>query len=620
MVSLISIGIEEYKKASGDCSENIPCAYQDAKRVYETFETVLEDDMKRYASACIKNVTALECRALLSTMKLSVDKEDILVLYFSGHGITDANGKLKLLFADYGYTERKGVIALEEIVSTLKEYECKIILILDCCYSGAGVSESENDDFRLEHCISIISSNGSIGKARFTEDGSEFTNYLCDSLLSLHELYEDISLDKIYKYITEKKKYDKCKIITGGGNADICLRSKESTEFPSDFVIKFVDKVFHVNYEMREALWYSVCDLPVAMQVKIVDECRRCNKDVFAEMSWRVRRAMGSIFANSTAGKMSKQIEELINADNWMEKCIGYIGLNKQKDSWVTECMEKELKNDIPMDLKWLLVLYLAERENVDTELILASGLMETVWGAIEVWKRYPNFQKEEKQQFFKKHTDAKVYKQFCLELFFREKDVTINLEEYDDLLQKCMSDLKDLYGGNSRGRRQKTKINKWIFSILYGNWRDQLDLNTILNKKIRSMRETKKRDFLQAIKYIPSVEVRMAVLDFFVTQMKVDGMKDKFDVNDLAWALQDEHPWVIRTALPLFEDNKDLVCSSIRSPIDMKLYPGVFDLDIELEKNGLDNVGYKINDMTHLEKQQLKWAKEKEQQYRKKI
>ena len=88
MVSVISIGIEQYGGLEAGGLGNISCAYTDAEHVYDAFENVLGSEMRKYSSACLKNLTVSELRSLLSAIQLSIKSEDIFILYFSGHGVT----------------------------------------------------------------------------------------------------------------------------------------------------------------------------------------------------------------------------------------------------------------------------------------------------------------------------------------------------------------------------------------------------------------------------------------------------------------------------------------------------------------------------------------------------
>ena len=69
----------------------------------------------------------------------SADPSVRILLYFSGHGIPDAKGRLHLITSDTRRDELgSSAIAVERIHSYMDESRAEAILvILDCCYSGS---------------------------------------------------------------------------------------------------------------------------------------------------------------------------------------------------------------------------------------------------------------------------------------------------------------------------------------------------------------------------------------------------------------------------------------------------------------------------------------------------
>lgn len=610
MVAMISVGIED----SNDKLEKIPCAYADAEKIYDTFGTVLGNNLKKCASVCVKNITTIECRALVSALSLSMEKDDIFIFYFSGHGIQDANGKLQLVFSDYSDEGKKGTIFLEEIVLSLKKYNCPIFIILDCCYSGSGITESNNDDYKLESSISIMTSTGAVGRDKISIDGSLFTNAICAALPQIMDKEQQITISEIFR--NTKEKCPNCRLVVGGGNQDIVLRKTKRKQYPEDFSHVFINKVQHENYEMREALWYSVGYLPIEIKIDLLEYYLNENQNSCKELSWRVRRAIGSVYEYGNNAKINDYVMQLIHSEKWTDKCVGYICARKSKNKDIRDLMYRDLldsKKGYPMDLIWLLMLYLSDiGEGIDSERVLVSNLMKSAWGVMEVWKRYLNkYETGEKLQHFQKKINEKVYKQLCVELYF--KGELTDCEILPDKIRDDIPFIKELYQCRKRGRSGTigaSENNKWIFSILYGNWRDQVDINSVFEKKWKNERD--KNRLLKVLRYIPSVEIKMAILDYLSRIVKEE--KEQLDVNNLKWALQDPHPWVIRAALPLFQGKHEMVKDNIKRDIDIIIYPGVFDLAIELSRQGFDEVDYQINKINDFEKEMLKMAIYREQ------
>jgi len=98
MISLIAFGVSKYITFNEDIQ--IPCAFNDAKNVYNTFKKVFRDDFQDFKSLCVDSPTSWGFKLLLSSIKNLYNEEECLFLYFSGHGIKK-NDKLFLCFSDY---------------------------------------------------------------------------------------------------------------------------------------------------------------------------------------------------------------------------------------------------------------------------------------------------------------------------------------------------------------------------------------------------------------------------------------------------------------------------------------------------------------------------------------
>lgn len=87
----------------------------------------------------IVNVSAAIARRAISDFFSSKDREDLLLLYFSCHGVLDENGRLYLAFKD---TERQLLRATSISAAYITDEmnasrSQRQVLILDCCHSGA---------------------------------------------------------------------------------------------------------------------------------------------------------------------------------------------------------------------------------------------------------------------------------------------------------------------------------------------------------------------------------------------------------------------------------------------------------------------------------------------------
>jgi len=84
---------------------------------------------------------ASSTRALRTLSKFfgSADRDDVLMVYFSGHGKLDQNGRLHLCMQD---TETTDLLSTAVSSTRINEFveasrARNVIIVLDCCYAGA---------------------------------------------------------------------------------------------------------------------------------------------------------------------------------------------------------------------------------------------------------------------------------------------------------------------------------------------------------------------------------------------------------------------------------------------------------------------------------------------------
>ena len=126
------IGIDEYEKVSP-----LQTAVNDARRLAE----VLTMQQHFTVHPPLLNAKGDEIRTLLQQTLQSVGKDDRVVFYFAGHGIAadgDDGPAGYIVPADADPTNVKTFIPMEDLHKTLDELPCRhVLLILDCCFSGA---------------------------------------------------------------------------------------------------------------------------------------------------------------------------------------------------------------------------------------------------------------------------------------------------------------------------------------------------------------------------------------------------------------------------------------------------------------------------------------------------
>lgn len=174
----IIIGTDNYQNM-GDLSHS----FAGAKRL----AGILEASYGYASEHCflLENPTKAELNsAIESVHELSLNDEDSLLFFFSGHGI-DVDGKGFVAVSDSPENWSEW-IAIDSLVTILGEIQTNRALILDCCYSGslfndhASSAASSNTAFvGLSASASTIASSG----IRFTEEGTRLS-FLASALVN----------------------------------------------------------------------------------------------------------------------------------------------------------------------------------------------------------------------------------------------------------------------------------------------------------------------------------------------------------------------------------------------------------------------------------------------------
>src|SRR5215216_6725387 len=152
--------------------------------------------------------------------------DDLLLLYFSGHGVRDERGALYLAVKNTNHHRlRSTAIKSDFIREALETSRSKrVVLILDCCYSGAfsqgtkaatGASIGTATAFEAGYGRIILTASDSTqfawegDKVIGETDNSLFTHYLVQGLDGEADLDGDgrITVDELYDFAYEKVKF-----------------------------------------------------------------------------------------------------------------------------------------------------------------------------------------------------------------------------------------------------------------------------------------------------------------------------------------------------------------------------------------------------------------------------
>ena len=151
-------------------------------------------------------------------------KDDLLVFYFSGHGVKDENGHLYLAVRDTELRLLAGTSVEAAFITTQmdRSYSKRQVLILDCCHSGAFAYGTKSADAQAVGTAPAFEGTG-FGRVVLTatdstqyawqgdqiigeSDKSVFTHYLLEGLKT-GEADRDgdglITIDELYDYVYE---------------------------------------------------------------------------------------------------------------------------------------------------------------------------------------------------------------------------------------------------------------------------------------------------------------------------------------------------------------------------------------------------------------------------------
>jgi hypothetical protein len=138
------------------------------------------------------------------------DRDDVLLMYFSGHGKLDQNGRLHLCMQD---TETSDLLSTAVSNVRINEFADasrarNIVLILDCCYAGAFRGADLGDAVAGPGRYVLSSCRGTqLANDATVENGTSFfTQHLVDGLLTARDSDQDgyVSFSDIYAYVDHR--------------------------------------------------------------------------------------------------------------------------------------------------------------------------------------------------------------------------------------------------------------------------------------------------------------------------------------------------------------------------------------------------------------------------------
>lgn len=90
------------------------------------------------------NLLATKNNIINSIRDLKIKKNDIIVLFFSGHAIKESLVCESSLFSNSQIVlNENNLLSKDELYSLLRNLNSKVLVILDCCYSGSFIKEKK---------------------------------------------------------------------------------------------------------------------------------------------------------------------------------------------------------------------------------------------------------------------------------------------------------------------------------------------------------------------------------------------------------------------------------------------------------------------------------------------
>lgn len=209
---IFAVGISEYP-----VSDLLDLKYG-AKDAQDFVNTIKSLDLSRYKEVkqtliLDKEANANYVRTQLNKLVNRVDQEDVVMLFFSGHGINEDD---KWYFMTYGIPVNDCVNALdfafikEQMKKMSKDKNCHVLIFMDACHSGGmyGQKGYVKDITLSEAGINGFYSSAASKKSREENGNGLFTRALIDGIKGAADIDHggSISISELREYINKTLK------------------------------------------------------------------------------------------------------------------------------------------------------------------------------------------------------------------------------------------------------------------------------------------------------------------------------------------------------------------------------------------------------------------------------
>ncbi|HYX18221.1 MAG TPA: caspase family protein [Nostoc sp.] len=213
------IGVSEYEPGLNP----LPGAVKDVEAMQQV---LLHSEMGGFTETDImvlKNPQRQDMEEAIENLFAHRQKDDLLVLFFSGHGIKDDTGRLFLATRTTRKTPRGDLIRSSAVAASVvhesmsRSRSKRQVVILDSCFSGAfaeGLSAKDDGSVNIREQLggegrAVLTSSSST-QYSFEQQGSDlsiYTRYLIEGITTgAADLDEDgvVSIDELHEYASQK--------------------------------------------------------------------------------------------------------------------------------------------------------------------------------------------------------------------------------------------------------------------------------------------------------------------------------------------------------------------------------------------------------------------------------
>jgi Caspase domain/BON domain len=213
------VGVSEYEPGLNP----LPSAVRDVEAVCEV---LLHTEMGGFAASDItllKNPERQAVEMAIETLFSSRHKDDLLLLYFSGHGIKDDRGRLYLATRNTSKTQQGELIRSTSVSANFihdrmsESRSHRQVVILDSCFSGAfaeGMSAKDDGTIDIRQQLGgegrVVLTSSSSTQYSFEQQGQDlsiYTHFLIEGIKSGEadrDRDEFISIDELHEYASQK--------------------------------------------------------------------------------------------------------------------------------------------------------------------------------------------------------------------------------------------------------------------------------------------------------------------------------------------------------------------------------------------------------------------------------